>query len=349
MPAKRSSTARARVVAALTEEILQNPEQGAFPIASEHQLCRRFSISRVTVRLALSDLENRGLIYRKHGKGTFAHGRNTRVYRNMGILMKSPQAAEHRPIAEMIRGVQTAMSQVRSATLLISTSPDDWRPEKASNLSGVIVVPQDVTECDLNVIRDRNIPFLIFSESGLAGPHVHLGQKEAARKMTEQLLELGHRRFALLTGFDTAMDGPKRMGIHEALGTAGIGPAQVPEFSAHGQEGDIFQAVKDVLMLRPRPTAVIAFDDSLGSMLSFEARKNEGLQVPSDLSIVSFHHWPYLNYVEPALTTVRFEFFKAGLHAAEALNQAFLSGQPAAELSFRPTYYPGQTIGLAPG
>lgn len=349
MPAKRSSTARARVVAALTEEILQSPEQGTFPIASEHQLCRRFSISRVTVRLALSDLENRGLIYRKHGKGTFAHGRDTRVYRNLGILIKSPQAAEHRPIAEMIRGVQTAMAQVRSATLLISTSPSDWRPEKASNLSGVIVVPQDVTDGDLNVIKDRNIPFLIFSGSDLTGPHVLLGQRESARRMTEQLLELGHRRFALLTGFDATMDVPKRRGVLDALGAAGIDPAQAPEFSAHGQEGDIFQAVKDVLVARPRPTAVIAFDDSLGSMLSFQARRNEGLQVPADLSIVSFHHWPYLNYIEPALTTVQFEFFKAGHQAAEALNQAFLSGQPVSDLSFRPTYYPGQTIGLAPG
>jgi DNA-binding LacI/PurR family transcriptional regulator len=301
------------------------------------------------VRLALSDLENRGLIYRKHGKGTFAHGRTTRVYRNMGILMKSPQAAEHRPIAEMIRGVQTAMSHVRSATLLITTSPSDWRPEKASNLSGVIVVPQDVTAGDINVIRDRNIPFLIFSESGLPGPHVVLGQREAARKMTEQLLELGHRRFALLTGFDAAMDPPKRIGIHDALGAVGIDPVQAFEFSSHGHEDDIYQAVNDVLALRPRPTAVIAFDDSLGSVLSFQARKKEGLDVPADLSIVSFHNWPYLSCVEPALTTVQFEFFKAGRQAAEALNQAFLTGQPVAELAFRPTYCPGQTIGPAPG
>src|SRR5271163_2668258 len=103
VPAQRSSTARARLVAAVTEEILSRNEQNAFPIASEHQLCRRFSLSRVTVRLALSDLENRGLIYRKHGKGTFAHGRATRVHRYLGILMKSSASAGRRPIVEMLR------------------------------------------------------------------------------------------------------------------------------------------------------------------------------------------------------------------------------------------------------
>jgi DNA-binding LacI/PurR family transcriptional regulator len=336
------------LVTALTDEILQNGEHSAFPIASEHQLCRRFNISRVTVRLALSDLENRGLIYRKHGKGTFAHGRSTRVHRNMGVLIRSPQTVEHRPIAEMVRGAQIVMASVRSATLLISTSPEHWRPEEASNLGGVIVVPQDVTCKDLDILRDRNLPYLIFGESDLPGPRIYLGQRDAALKMTENLLQLGHRRIALLSGFDVTLDGTKRKGVHDALQAAGVNPADVPEFSAHDQEGGIFQAAHDLLKLRPRPTAVIAFDDSLGSILSFQARRQEGISVPADLSIVSFHDWPYLNYIEPSLTTVRFEFFKAGQQAAEALNLAALTGNAVTDFTFEPTYRPGQTIGPAP-
>lgn len=38
---------------------------------SERQLVQLFNVSRSTVRLALRDLEERGLIYRLHGKGTF--------------------------------------------------------------------------------------------------------------------------------------------------------------------------------------------------------------------------------------------------------------------------------------
>jgi DNA-binding LacI/PurR family transcriptional regulator len=293
-------------------------------------------------------LENRGLIYRKHGKGTFAHGHLTRVHRHLGILMKSPHVTEHRSIAEMIRGAQTAMAAVRSAVLLVSSPPEEWRPEKASSLGGVIVVPYDVTEGDLAVLKNRNLPYLIFGESNLPGPQIRLGQREAARHMTEQLLQLGHRRFALLTGYDECLDAPKRMGVHDALRAAGIDPAQALEVSAHGQEGGIFQAARDILHIRPRPTAVVAFDDSLGSMLCFQARRNEGIQVPADLSIVSFHDWPYLNYVEPALTTARFEFYAAGCRAAEALGQAALTGGPLADLNFEPTYRPGQTLGPVP-
>ena len=348
MSSKQSLTARARLVATLTEEILQSTDESAFPIASEHQLCRRFSLSRVTVRLALSDLENRGLIYRKHGKGTFAHGRSTRVHRYLGVLMKSPQATEHRPINELIRGAQHEMSVARSAVLLISTPPDKWRPEKASSLGGVIVVPQDVTAQDLEVLKNRNLPYLIFSESLLTGPRILLGQRAAARKMTEQLLQLGHRRLALLTGFDPSLDAPKRMGVHDALQAAGINPTEVPEFSANDHEGDIFKAAQDLLKLRPRPTAVVAFDDSLGSILSFQARRQEGIRIPEDLSLVSFHDWPYLNYVEPALTTVRFDFFNAGRRAAEVLNEAAMTGGSVADVVFEPTYRAGQTVGPVP-
>jgi GntR family transcriptional regulator of arabinose operon len=345
---QRPSTARARLVAAITEEILSQDKQEAFPISSEHQLCRRFNVSRVTVRLALGDLENRGLIYRKHGKGTFAHGRATQVHRYLGILMKSPLAAEHRPIAEMIQGAQSVMASVRSAILLISTPPAEWRHEKASSLGGVIVVPQDVTPHDLTVLKDRNLPYIIFSESDLSGPRVLLGQREAARRLTTELLQLGHRRIVILNSYNSGLDAPKRMGIHDALREAGIDPATVQEISAHGQESDAFQAARDVLNLRPRPTAVIAFDDSLGSILRFHTRRMEGFRIPDHLSIVSFHDWPYLNYIEPALTTVRFEFYNAGRQAAEALVRAALTGEAVGDISFEPCYRPGQTIGPVP-
>ena len=212
-------------------------------------------------------------------------------------------------------------------------------------LSGVIVVPQDVTERDLAVLKERNLNYVLFGESTLSGPRILLGQRAAARRMTEQLLELGHRRIALLSGFDSALDAAKRVGVKDALEAAGIDPTQVPEISAHGKEGDIFQAAREVLKLQPRPTAVVAFDDSLGSILSFQARREGGLSIPGDLSIVSFHDWPYLNFVEPALSTVHFEFFCAGQKAAESLNLAALTGGLVGDLNFEPVYRAGQTLG----
>lgn len=300
------------------------------------------------MRLALSDLENRGLIYRKHGKGTFAHGRATRVHRYLGILMKSSASAGQRPIVEMLRGAQSVMSSLRSATLLISTSPTEWLPEKACSLGGVIVIPEDVSAHELTVLRDRNLPFIIFAESDLPGPRILLGQRMAARCLTEQLLQLGHRRIALLSGFDTCLDAPKRIGIHDALRDAGIDPAGVPEVSTHGDDGAIYQSARDILHMRPRPTAVIAFDDTFAGMLRFQAQRKEGITVPGELSIVSFHDWPFIRYMGPEMTRARFEFGAAGKAAAEALSRAALTGDAMTDMNFDPTFFPGETIAAPP-
>ena len=69
--------------------------------------------------------------------------------------------------------------------------------------------------------------------------------------------------------------------------------------------------------------------------------------MPKDLSIVSFHDWPYLSMIEPALTTARFDFFAAGQRAAEKLSQAALTGEPLSDLIFAPIYRPGQTVATA--
>lgn len=40
-------------------------------LPSEHELCRQFDVSRVTIRKAVEELEKEGLLYRLPGKGTF--------------------------------------------------------------------------------------------------------------------------------------------------------------------------------------------------------------------------------------------------------------------------------------
>lgn len=40
-------------------------------LLSERELTQAYGVSRITVRLALHELEKRGLVYKKHGKGTY--------------------------------------------------------------------------------------------------------------------------------------------------------------------------------------------------------------------------------------------------------------------------------------
>ena len=177
MIALRTSTIRRRVAETLAHEILNSEKTGDFPIESEHQLCRRFGVSRVTVRLALSDLEHRGLIYRKHGKGTFAHGHSTRVHRNIAILFKSFPSKKDM-VAEVIQGAHSVMSSLHAAVVLISASPKEWQSELACALAGVIVMPTGFTKEDLESLKNRSLPFLLVGETNLSGPRILLRQEE---------------------------------------------------------------------------------------------------------------------------------------------------------------------------
>ena len=59
----------------LAEELRNALRAGEYPpgsqLPTEHQLCGRYGVSRVTVRKALEELSQRGEVVRRPGKGTF--------------------------------------------------------------------------------------------------------------------------------------------------------------------------------------------------------------------------------------------------------------------------------------
>lgn len=55
----------------LRQDIEREKFKPDHPIPSERSLCDKFRISRITVRQAISEMINEGLLYRKQGKGTF--------------------------------------------------------------------------------------------------------------------------------------------------------------------------------------------------------------------------------------------------------------------------------------
>lgn len=56
---------------ALRQQIVQGAIKRGERLPSEHELALQFGVSRMTVRQGISDLIDEGLVYRRHGVGTF--------------------------------------------------------------------------------------------------------------------------------------------------------------------------------------------------------------------------------------------------------------------------------------
>lgn len=72
----------------LRQSILQMDLSRSNKLPPEEQLAKELSVSRVTIRSALKDLEQEGLVLRIHGKGTFVNPEARRIKANLGSMME---------------------------------------------------------------------------------------------------------------------------------------------------------------------------------------------------------------------------------------------------------------------
>ncbi|HSI85774.1 MAG: GntR family transcriptional regulator [Candidatus Methylacidiphilales bacterium] len=348
-------TARQNVAANLTREILAGNYSAAQPMPSEHQLCQRFGVSRVTVRLALGDLQNRGLIYRRHGKGTFVYPPSHMPVKPVGMLVLGLEMAAWQEISCIMKGAFAHLHSRGSHLMVLGSAPKSWTSEVAPGLSGVIVVPLGVGAEDLANIRQRGLPYVIFATSSLtSGPSLRLNLQQSAEELTRRMLALGHRRFALLTTANP-LDEMRRDGIRAALASASLPAGALIEASC-GPRGDAADEVLDQLLgasavrdgaASPagRPTAIIASNQSLG-LHAWTTAQVKGLRVPQELSIAAF-------LVDGAqkvrgLSGMLGNFTACGNEAAARLGRAFLEGIPVEDWGVGHSPVEGSTLGPAP-
>ncbi|MEW9552698.1 LacI family DNA-binding transcriptional regulator [Nonomuraea sp. NPDC050783] len=174
--------------------------------------------------------------------------------------------------------------------------------------SGVIAVFSGLTETQHEHLARREIPLVLLDPADVPArgiPSVGAGNWNGGLAATRHLLELGHRRIAIITGPDSALPSRARLdGYRTALDLAGVPVA--PELIDRGDfliEGGQAAAHR-LLSLPDRPTAIFATNDGQAVGV-YHAARRLGLRVPDDLSVVGFDDMPSVRWTIPPLTTVR--------------------------------------------
>ncbi|QKR98339.1 LacI family transcriptional regulator [Sphingomonas sp. CL5.1] len=129
-------------------------------------------------------------------------------------------------------------------------------------------------------------------------------ERRGAEAIGNHLIELGHRRIAIITGPRTFHSATEReQGFRSALHTARIKLA-----AEHVVEGDYgfdsgTSAAHHLLTHDNRPTAIFASNDVMAAAV-LKVATQLGLSVPQDLSVAGFDGSVIAKMVTPALTTV---------------------------------------------
>lgn len=186
---------------------------------------------------------------------------------------------------------------------------------------GVYCMPEE--DPSLLAALDRGVPMVVIDEPRLPG-HAYVGieDRRGARLAAQHLLDLGHRRIAVVSerlpiGADGApvavhTTDQRLAGYREALEGAGLDWSAVPRVDAGANRLERgLEAGREVLALDPRPTALLVITDQI-ALGVVEAARELGLAVPDDVSVVGFDDVPGAAWSQPALTTVRQPLLEKG-------------------------------------
>lgn len=207
----------------------------------------------------------------------------------------------------------------------------------AKRVDGVVLVPTAHTEVTLEILRKGRIPVVVLEREVSSAPSVTFDHVATGRKVTEYLIELGHRRIAILREQRTSLDSWMRyIGYEKALADAGITIDDRLVADAHASiEGSVVDGSLDaaaaLLDVDPPPTAVFAHNDLMAIAVVQVARRR-GLRVPEDLSVVGVDDIEAGRYTEPPLTTVPYPQRELGRTAARRLME-LLDGTDGAVLT----------------
>jgi LacI family transcriptional regulator len=136
--------------------------------------------------------------------------------------------------------------------------------------------------------------------------------REGAGALANALLDLGHREFAVLTGPHLLTTVSDRLGgFRDALAEAGVPlPDDRVVEGAFTRDGG-YAAAEELLRRGLRPTCVFAVTDvmAIGALAAF---RDNGVEVPGDISLAGFDDIPIVRDVTPALTTVALPLVQMG-------------------------------------
>jgi LacI family transcriptional regulator len=199
------------------------------------------------------------------------------------------------------------------------------RELRSYHIAGLLIIPAagaDIAS-HLQAYASAAVPVVCIDRvpAGWKGDAVLVANEEGAYLATRHLIQMGHKRLAVIAGPLGLTNAVERLkGFTRALNEARIEiePEFVQEARFDTESG--YQAGLRLLRMLPRPTAIFACNDLMAFGV-LQAARELRLRCPEDLSIAGFDSLEFTKFTDPSLTSVYQPGYQLGATAGRLLMQ----------------------------
>jgi LacI family transcriptional regulator len=192
---------------------------------------------------------------------------------------------------------------------------------RSRQVDGILIYPVSHRQLDhLRPLRESGYPMVLLVADPDAGIDVVcINERRGAFKAVSHLLDLGHRRIAILDPSPGLGNSEKFDGYETALKSRAVAvdPLLVIDPNGHGSTSG-YGAMAELMRQGERPTAVFAANDQL-AIGALSWCRDHGVSVPKDLAIVGFDDIEAASFTDVRLTTMRYAVKEVADHAVRRL------------------------------
>jgi LacI family transcriptional regulator len=235
-------------------------------------------------------------------------------------------------VPPMVRGAADVLAPAGYDAWIVNTdnNPERERVQidslRAKQVDGLIVATATLDHPWLQQLYDDGARIVLATRHLGNGriPSVTADNALGSALAVEHLARLGHTRIAHVSGPQTMSTGQlRRRGYLQALHDHAL--PDDPRLHVTCSAWTVAEgrrALGELLDSGVEFTAIVAGHDRV-ALGCYEALAERGLRCPADVSVVGFNDMPFMDKMQPALTTVRVAHHEIGAEAARLLLDSF--------------------------
>lgn len=302
-------------------------------LPSESELCASMEVSRITVRKALSALEQEGLLFKQKGKGAFISKKPTGNCKVLNIFLGISKDFRFSSADRIMAGVLDYMKESGNGLHIFMTDKNmnetlkNIQQHKIDGIIGIMPHPLDLEIYE--ELRQKGFPIILVNRPFLNSHYSYVSAdfSKAAFLATDALLRHGHKKIMLVgtskwilysqyivKGFSSAL-------IKYGMGKKTYEIVNVDDFETEdsflAEMAERFENKFDAL----NPSAIIGLSEPIFSRAVYPFLQKKGFCIPADIEVALCSKTLETTPQGSLIHEIRYPEYEIGRKSMDALEQ----------------------------